>query len=278
MRSRLAALALTVPLGLASLTACGGGDDGEATGEGSGSAASQAPTTDAAGGGTGDEAGQDAGQEVDAQELTDLVVGAFERATTARLEMQLTAGGQDIEASGEADYTTDPISMRLDLSGAGPAGDMTVVLVEDTMYIRLPARGEDFVRLDLDDPGNPLGGSFSTQLDPRAQARVIERGLVSATYVGQEEVRGESLDHYSALVDSAAMLEGTDVDAGAAGVLPDQVTYDLWFDAEGLYRQMSVDLGASAGEVLIRFDDWGTDVDIEAPPADQVDDLSSLAG
>ena len=274
MRSRLAALALTVPLGLASLTACGGGDDGEATGEGSGSAASQAPTTDAAGGGTG----VDAGREVDAQELTDLVVGAFERATTARLEMQLTAGGQDIEATGEADYTTDPISMRLDLSGAGPAGDMTVVLVEDTMYIRLPARGEDFVRLDLDDPGNPLGGSFSTQLDPRAQARVIERGLVSATYVGQEEVRGETLDHYSALVDSAAMLEGTDVDAGAAGVLPDQVTYDLWFDAEGLYRQMSVDLGASAGEVLIRFDDWGTDVDIEAPPADQVDDLSSLAG
>lgn len=274
MRSRLAALALTVPLALASLAACSGdGDDGADSAPSAGSDASSSAATGADATADGLE-----GEEVSGQELTDLVATAFERATTARLEMQLTAGGQDIEATGEADYTTDPVSMRLDLSGAGPAGDVTVVLVDGVMYLRLPARGEEFVRLDLDDPGNPLGGSFTSQLDPRAQAEVIERGLVRATYVGPEQVQGETLDHYAALVDAQAMLDGADLDPAAAAVLPEQVAYDLWFDADGLYRQMSVDLGATAGEVLIRFEDWGADVDIEAPPADRVGDASSLTG
>jgi hypothetical protein len=273
MRSRLAVLALTVPLALASLTACSGSvDASDGTGAAGASTSPSAATDDAA------PVALPEGEEVSGEELTDLVTTAFERATTARLDMRLTAGGQDVEATGEADYTTDPVSVRLDLSGAGPAGDVTVVLVDGVLYLRLPARGEEFVRLDLDDPANPLGDSFTSQLDPRAQAEVIERGLVRATYVGQEQVQGETLDHYAALVDAQAMLDGADLGPAAAGVLPDQVTYDLWFDAEGLYRQMSVDLGATAGEVLIRFEDWGTDVDIEAPPADQVSDASSLTG
>ncbi|HEY1116382.1 MAG TPA: hypothetical protein VGE43_01670, partial [Acidimicrobiales bacterium] len=129
MRSRLAVLALTVPLALASLTACSGSDDDASDGTGAAGAGTSpsAATDDAA------TVALPEGEEVSGEELTDLVAAAFERATTARLDVQLTAGGQDIEASGEADYTTDPVSMRLDLSGAGPAGDVTVVLVDGVM-------------------------------------------------------------------------------------------------------------------------------------------------
>ena len=219
---------------------------------------------------SGDDREPGEGGEVSAERLTDLVETAAERATTARLTMQLTAGGQDIEVSGEADYTTDPVSMRLDMSGLGSAGDLTMVLAGETAYIRLLARSEDYVAVDLDDPANPLGGALAGQLDPRAQAEVVAEGLERATYVGEEVVAGETFDHYTAVVDADAVLEQLDVGAAGVGALPEEITYDLWFDAEGSYRQLGVDLGASAGEVLIRFEDWGTDVDIEAPPPDRV--------
>ena len=272
LRTRLAVLGVATSLGLA-CSACSRDDSADRA---PASDSSSAPDTTPSDG----EADLDtaAGEEIGAEQLVDLMQAAAERATTATLTVQLTAGGQDIEVTGEADYTTDPTSMRLDMSGLGSAGDLTMVLVDDVAYIRLLARSEDYVRVDLDDPANPLGGAFTGQLDPGAQAEVVAGGLRRATYVGEEVVRGESLEHYTAVVDPAAVLDQLDLGAAGAAALPEEITYDLWFDADGLYRQLGVDLGASAGEVLVRFEDWGTDVDIEAPPADRVSDLGSAAG
>lgn len=264
MRTRLAAAALALPLGLAALGACSS-DPGEGPDAGTGAEPDVRPDAQA-------------GEEISAEQLVDVITAAAERATTARLSMQLTAGGQDVEATGEADYTTDPVSLRIDMSGLGAAGDLTMVVVDGAAYIRLLARSEDYVKVDLDDPANPLGGGFTGPLDPGAQAEVIAEGLQRATYVGEEDVDGETLDRYTAVVDSEAVLAGLDVGPAGAGALPEEITYDLWFDADGFYRRLAVDLGAAAGEVLVRFEDWGTDVDIEAPPADEVSELGSAAG
>jgi len=274
MRTRLAALALTLPLGLAALTACE--DD------------TSASTDASVGSGTGDsgDAGDSGGElpdvaegeEISAEELSALMISAFEKATTADLVMSMTAGGQDIDVTGQADYTSDPVSMRMEMSGMGGTGDMEIIVVDNAMYMKLAAMSDTFLKLDLDDPDNPVGGSFTGQLDPRAQAEVMEKGLQTATYVGQEEVEGETLDHYTAVVDSTAMLEQMEGAADVAGQLPETVTYELWLTDEGLFRLMEVDMGAVAGEVLMRFEDWGTDVDIEAPPASQVTDMSDMDG
>lgn len=275
MRTRLAALALTLPLSLplslATLSACSGGDpSADASGTESGESSTEPDASV--------DVDATAGEEIEADEFIALMVSAFDRATTANLTMEMTAGGQEIEVTGQADYTGDPVSMRMDMSGMGGAGDMTMVMVDNVVYVQLAQMSEQYVKVDLDDPGNPISGSFAGQLDPRAQAEMIEEGLTSATYVGEEEVDGEDLERYAAVVDSQAMLAGMDVDPGSAGALPAEITYDLWFDADGLHRQMVIDMGAAAGEMLIRFEDWGTDVDISAPPADQVTDLSEMGG
>ena len=273
MRTRLAALARTLPLGLAALTAC----------EDDSTAADDAPTS--TGSDAGDSGGSDVevpdaseGEELSAEEFGALMVAAFEKATTADLVMSMTAGGQDIEVTGQADYSSDPVSMRMEMTGMGGTGDMEIILVDNAMYMKLTAMSDMFLKLDLDDPDNPVGGSFTGQLDPRAQAEVIEEGLQTATYVGEEEVQGETLDHYTAVVDSQAMLEQLEGTADVAGQLPETVTYELWLTEDGLYRQMEIDMGAVAGEMLMRFEDCGTDVDIEAPPADQVTDMGDMAG
>ncbi|MBU2073798.1 MAG: LppX_LprAFG lipoprotein [Actinobacteria bacterium] len=274
MRTRLAALALTLPLGLAALTACE--DDSSAAGD---ATASTGSTSGADAGGSGAEVPDvSEGEELSAEEFGALMVAAFEKATTADLVMSMTAGGQDIEVTGQADYSSDPVSMRMEMTGMGGTGDMEIIVVDNAMYMKLAVMSDKFLKLDLDDPDNPVGGSFTGQLDPRAQAEVIEQGLQTATYVGQEEVDGETLDHYTAVVDSQAMLEQLEGAGDVAGQLPETVTYELWLTEDGLYRQMEIDMGAVAGEMLMRFEDWGTDVDIEAPPASQVTDMGDMAG
>ncbi len=271
MRTRLAALALTLPLGLAALTACE--DDTSASTDAS--VGSEAGDAGDSGGELPDVA---EGEEISAEELSALMISAFEKATTADLVMSMTAGGQDIDVTGQADYTSDPVSMRMEMSGMGGTGDMEIIVVDNAMYMKLAVMSDKFLKLDLDDPDNPVGGSFTGQLDPRAQAEVMEQGLQTATYVGQEEVEGETLDHYTAVVDSTAMLEQMEGAADVAGQLPETITYELWLTDEGLFRQMEIDMGAVAGEMRMRFVDWGTDVDIEAPPASEVTDMSDMAG
>lgn len=276
MRSRLATLALTVPLGLAALTACGGEDAAEdAAPAGSGASAGAEEETAPEDGDTDEVA---AGEEISAEDLTELMVAAFDAATTADITMEMTAGGQEIEAVGQADYRTQPPSMRMEMSGMGGMGEMTMVMVDNVIYMRIAQMDDRFIKLDLDDPANPMGDAFTNQLDPRAQAEIIGAGLVSATYVGEEEVGGEDLDRYTAVVDSQAMFEQMEMDPAVAGALPEEITYDLWFDDEGRFAQMVVDMGATAGEVLMRFENWGTDVDIEAPPASQITDMGAMTG
>lgn len=273
MRTRLATLALTLPLGLAALTGCGGeepSDDASAAGA---SSSVDNGAEDSGDSGAGSFA---VGEEISAEEFTGLMVAAFDKATTADFTMEMTAGGQEIEAVGQADYSTQPPSMRMDMAGMGGMGEMTTIMVDNVIYVRIAQMEEKFIKLDLDDPANPMGDTFSSQLDPLAQAEIIEAGLVSATYVGEEDVEGATLDRYTAVVDSEAMFEQMELDPAAAGALPEEITYDIWFDDEGRFAQMVVDMGATAGEVLMRFENWGTEVDIEAPPASEVTDMGAM--
>jgi len=47
------------------------------------------------------------------------------------------------------------------------------------------------------------------------------------------------------------------------------VSYDMWLDDEGRPRRIQADLGAQ-GSMQTDMTDYGSDVSIEAPPADQV--------
>lgn len=275
MRTRLASIALTVPLGLAALSGCGGDDTAEDTSPaGSSSSTGAEEDADESEDEDADEVSVAAGEEISGEDFTDLMVEAFDAATTADITMEMTAGGEEIEAVGQADYSTQPPSMRMEMSGMGGMGEMTMIMVDNVIYMRIAQMDDTFIKLDLDDPANPMGDTFTNQLDPRAQAEVIEAGLVSATYVGEED----DLDRYTAVVDSEAMFKQMDLDPAAAGALPEEITYDLWFDDEGRFAQMVVDMGATAGEVRMRFENWGTDVDIEAPPAGQVTDMGAMTG
>lgn len=269
---RASASAVAV-LALASLAACGGddgGDDDPASSESSTSSdASDEPDASEA----TDEAGDSdaaAGEEMDPAEFVDIYAESLEGATTASISM--TFGGAAAgEASGVADFTSDPPSMQLNLKDPSTGQDMGMVLVDGIMYIEI--QPDQYLEYDLSDPSSPLG-DIDGQLDPRAMIDTFEKGVTGATYVGEEEKDGEQMEHYTVTIDPAAMIAGSDLPSDAPTPdLPAETTFDLWFDADGNFRRMQGDLGPAGGEINTAYDNWGDPVEITAPPKSQVQKL-----
>ena len=90
---------------------------------------------------------------------------------------------------------------------------------------------------------------------------------------------------------------------GGGDLGPDELIFDIWIDTDGLIRRMSLDLGAAMEELMgdldetesggfgqelvglfaitnvLNFYDYGTDITIEAPPADEiVGDFGDMMG
>jgi len=58
--------------------------------------------------------------------------------------------------------------------------------------------------------------------------------------------------------------------------LPDTMTQEWWFDQDGFIRKFSSDFGQTT--TTMTMSDWGGDVDIEAPPSDEVTTMPGMGG
>jgi hypothetical protein len=229
-------------------------------------ASEAAPSEDASNAATG-------GEEVSAAEFGDIMKKALDQATTANVTT--TNGASGLNATGQVDYSSDPPSVKMTATIA-QMGDIDVILVDNVMYMKGAMFGADkYVKLDLKDPSNPLAG-IGDQLDPAAAFEKLVKGITSATYVGEEDVNGESLKHYATTIDSKVLLEDLPSETQGQAQLPDAIDYQWWFDGDGLIRKFSADMGGAAGTVEGTFDDWGTKVDIKAPPASQVTTIPGM--
>ncbi len=220
-----------------------------------------------------------AGDTVTPADFTALLASGFESMTTAHVTVDTKTGMiGGMKGEGDLDYTDDSPATSMTLSSATLGGDIQAVLVDGVMYMNLGALSDHkFWKLDLSDKNSPFG-ALGSQLDPKSSMALLEKGLESVTYVGPEDVDGESLDHYSATVDPSALASqlGGAAASGAAG-LPKTFVYDIWLDDQSRLTKLTLDMG-SAGSMSTELSDFGKDVSIEAPPADQVTEMPDLPG
>jgi len=269
------------------LVACGG-DGGEASDPAAGSSASPDAGTDDAADDTADGAaasagadGLEEGQDVPADQFVDIVAAGVEESTTATVTTTSTFGGTTFTGDGVVDYTQEPpaLSMRTEL-GAGAAAE--VISIDGVAYISLGDLSQGkYWRIDPSDPDSPFAAlgmdEVLQQSDPVAALRAMEDGIEKVTYVGEEDVDGRDLDRFEMTVDLATATKnlGSDVPRSALKGLPEALTYDVWLDEEGRFGKMVMELPvmgrSSTSEMVV--DDWGTDVTIEAPPADEVTEM-----
>jgi hypothetical protein len=184
----------------------------------------------------------------------------------------------------------------------GSADDWKLHVIQDgkTAYIQFPLltkqlpAGKTWVMGDAKDLSQADAGGIGqfgslAGTDPKDVFGILKAVSGSIEAVGTEEIRGVETSHYRATLDPVKiqklMPSGSSLDGlGASAGTVDEVPLDIWIDADQRVRKLSVeaeqkqpgtDKTAKASLVLEVYD-YGTSVDIQLPPADQVADASTL--
>jgi hypothetical protein len=259
VRRTLVAVALA-PVLLTGLVACGS-DSGDTHETGSDTSQS-AP-----------DPGVEPGDSVEPADFSDLLADGFASITTAHATLDGDFGTGDLTGEGDVDYSADQPAMAMTLdSELFGSGGAEARLVDGAMYLNLGQLSQDkFWKLDLDDPDSPFG-ALGSQIDPKSSVELLEKGLTSVEYVGEED----SLDHYRAVVDPKALLErlGPMASSGASS-LPKSIDYDIWLDDENRLNKLTFAMG-DAASLEMTLSDFGADVSVEAPPADEVTEMPDV--
>ncbi len=209
------------------------------------------------------------------------------------LSSSTVVSGQTVTFTGTGafDYVRHIGKMTFNLPTALTAGKSSSIeerVIGDSVYMQLPTQPGLFYRLSLTQIGATSLGSGA---DPSTGLAVLT-GASHVTAVGHEAVRGVSTTHYAGTYDVAAAL------AKATGTIKALLThtlaqsnlkavpFDAYVDDQGRMRRMvqhlSVTSPATGSQPItsvtsLDFYDFGTAVDVVAPPAAQVKDGSPLA-
>ncbi|WP_051451240.1 LppX_LprAFG lipoprotein [Actinospica robiniae] len=223
------------------------------------------------------------------------------KADTVKITGTMVTTGQSAmtaDLSAQEQYSP---SLEMSMSIGADGQNISDVLVGSTIYLQYPGlstltEGKPWAKIDLDKAGGSAG-SLSTILsqaknyDPTTQlSALLATGDVSE--VGQETVDGRQATHYSGTLTSAQVLA---LGSSQAHLTADQVAQlqsefkaagikseaiDLWVAADKLPVEIKIAQQASTTSVKMdmHLSDWGAKVNIGAPPADQVFDLTGKLG
>jgi hypothetical protein len=208
-----------------------------------------------------------------------------------------------IDASGKS------VSLHADgvASGDGKAAQITMTIpslgtleeriVDGTIYVNFgdgPLASKlgntPWISISLDELGQKTGTDLGALAD-QAQSSGPQQGLEylqglsgDVEKIGDDTVAGEHATHYRAQIDYAKVAEklpegATRDKLAGLGVVP----ADVWIDDSDrdVKMQFAID-GSSFGEagakvqMTVEMTDFGVPVDVQAPPADQVTDFSTL--
>jgi len=268
-----AALVLTLGVGLASCS-------GETDSSGSGSATdsgSEAEPDESTHEGTEheDESSEESPAELSAADFYSSVMAAMQEAETFNFEIMTEAVGQSQTMTGQARIGDEGV--RMQASGSG-AQAMELILVDKAMYLKSAelGTGDKWLKIDLSDP-NSLFGMIGKATDPAVMLKAMEAPK-KLELVGSEEVDGVATNHYRITLDPAQYLDAMDFPAAMADMMPKELVTDMWVDADDLPRQFEQSMempGMGGGKPTTSttrgtYSDFGTDVEIEAPPASEV--------
>lgn len=239
---RLAAAALALSA-MSTLAACGSEESGKN---------SEAAGSDAA-------PAFEEGAELTKAEAEKLIDTAAEAMSTIHVEMGIKAveDGVDVSASSVGDYQREPVvsQTKLTVDEADGQTVMEVIAIEETTY----------VRMDNDKEWMKDDGMFSglvSALVPSPYSLFEDlRGEAadkSATYVGQEDVDGADLAHYSFAVDEDVTGEG-------------EGTLEGWFDAEGRPIRLTMAMGKD-NEIKMDLSKHGEKLTVTEPEAEALMD------
>ena len=282
---RLGFAALVLSLG-AGLTACSGEESADSSSATDGSTDGRADDSSVADDSTEggaeeptetEEPASTSLQEFSAADFYPAVMGALREAETFTFTTTSGAAGQPTTMTGQARFGDDGVEMLASSTGAQA---MELILIDQVMYVKSPAMGagDKYLKIDLSDP-NSLFGMLGKATDPEVMFQAMETPR-NLELIGEEEVDGVATNHYRITIDPAQYLEAMDFPEAMKEFLPKEMVTEIWVDGDNLPRKFSQTLetpSPSGGKPVPSttegtYSDFGADVEIEAPSADEISD------
>lgn len=277
-----AALVLTLGAGLAACSDDAGSADSSTSATDESADSTEGSTDDAA-----DES-EESGEateaslaELSAADFYPSVMAALQDAETFAFETTSGTGGQTQTMSGTARFSDDGVEMQATGTGAQA---MDMILLGQAMYMRSPdlGTGDKWLKIDLSDPDS-LFGMIGKATDPEVMFKAMETPK-KLELVGSEEVDGVETNHYRITLDPTQYLEAMEFPAAMADMLPKELVTEMWVDADNLPRKFAqtTEVPAMGGGQPTTsttegtYSDFGTDVEIEEPPASEVTEQPGL--
>jgi hypothetical protein len=203
--------------------------------------------------------------------------------------------GRDVALRGEGafDYEASRGRLQLDASGLVSGARVEVRAVDSTLYVRMPTALS--IWLPAVKPWVAVRGDRSLdafglgelQQDPGQLLGLLRASSTSVTKTGTAVVRGVETTRYTAQLELTKALEANAGRLGlsereraelrrAAGELRRQSKQQtlpvvVFVDGDGLVRRLT--LGAEGDRISVDFWDFGAEVDVQAPPASDVQEL-----
>ncbi|MGO3151317.1 MAG: hypothetical protein ACTIJJ_01640 [Galactobacter sp.] len=284
-RRATAVLALSAIAGLG-LTACDNGP--KPVDDKSGSARTdKGGQTDKGGKG----GAKQASAKLTAEDFSERMAKAQEQAGSVHLEMKIETMGMTMPMSADMvlpeDNDPNDVKMRMtmDMSAVAGMGGTGSEEVPDSMemimigtkeiYMKMGSlTQEKYAKMSQDQLQTMNLDQSMNGSDPAAQAELMKKYLKEFKENGTETIDGVETTRYDVTVDTEMLTEqaesqGEDSASAAAGVFGDELVYKMWIGEDDLPRKMAFDMGTS-GSTEMTFSKWGEDLEISAPPADQI--------
>lgn len=226
------------------------------------------------------------------------------------MSIDVASSGKTYSITADGLFDHQQGQLTIDLSGAlqsagVPALDAGAIkllyLKEDgdpVVYLNIPALadripGKAWLRLDLAKAGKSLGVNLDQLLSQAnqnpAQTLDLLRSVGQVDKIGSATINGVSTTDYKGTIDlaKAAARKGSDAEQMVQRLIaqgaPAELPVEVWIGDDGLVRRLRLDEDLQAGgsslsaAVTIDLSDFGTDVSVAAPPADQVFDVTTFA-
>jgi len=222
----------------------------------------------------------------------------------------LPGGAGELKMTGEGVVDGETQQGRLTLKAiSAPSGvskqslGQEIVFDKLVLYLRSPVfaaaldDGKKWLKIDLEKAGKAAGIDLASLTqsgqDPSQSLKLLKAVSGDIAEVGKEDVRGVSTTHYKATIDLNKYpdtVPAKDREAARATVKTltkalggTKTPVEFWIDEDDLVRRygqtLKIDTGGgqSAIKQTIDYYDYGAEVDVTIPPADEVQDFSDIA-
>jgi hypothetical protein len=220
---------------------------------------------------------------------------------TAHVTMTVSgqAAGTSVAGTGTGgiDFTTNALQLQMDVTADGQQVPVNAVYLGGVVYESVPglstvAPGKTWLSIDLSALQKAESESPSTQSlgdNPAVMLQMLAQQGNTVVPLGPSTVNGVAVNGYSVTVDPASVarqLKTADLPAwmqqAVSGLKVNNVGITVYIDNSGLLRSFVVQTtetaaaGSSSIDETIDFSDYGTAVDVSAPPAGQVETFQQL--